>query len=328
MTYKTPPLGRIDNESNLDYHRTDEKYGCRILSNSRLQTFRERPLLYKKKYVTKEIVEEFEAEHFLVGHSSHVLVLEGEGKYNAEYVIAPAINKRTKAGKAEWDALVEDCAQRGVAILTAEQDATNQALKRSVDSNELAAKLLAESTPEISWRVNWNFFFTQVRTDGFIGSCSAGLAELLTDYGLNFSGNGVKPGDTIAIDFKTCATLTKDKHASFQRHIFDLGYCYQEQLYRQVVGEVLGKPVDHFLFISTEKSEPFETIVVNIPDEDKRLALEVLRLDLENLFNCYRRKNPWNLHRGVIEAGFTPWQTRELEQRLAGLGRYVERSAL
>lgn len=326
MSYKTPPLGRIDDESNLDYHRTDETYGCRVLSNSRLQTFRERPLLYKKKYVSKEIVEKFEAEHFLVGHSSHVLILEGEEKYLAEHLVAPAINKRTKAGKLEWEALLARCEDENLTLLTQEQDTTNRALKRSVDANELATKLLSESVPEVSFRVNWGYFFAQVRTDGFIESCSAQLAQNLTDWGLNYNGNGVNKGDSIILDYKTCATLSEQKHGCFQRHIYDLGYCYQEQLYRQIVSEVQGRPVNHFLFIASEKCEPFETVVINIPDEDKQLALQVLKVDLENLYNCYKGNRPWAMHQGVIQSGFNNWQRRELESRLVGLGQSIERN--
>ena len=80
-------------ETNAAYH------GNAAISHSKLETFRRRPALYYKRYITREITPEEPGAAFRLGSAVHCSVLE-PGEMPARYAIKPeGIDRRTKEGK-------------------------------------------------------------------------------------------------------------------------------------------------------------------------------------------------------------------------------------
>lgn len=258
-------------------------------SKSKLDAFLRQPLYAKRKYIDKTVEEQREEEHFLVGHASHTLILEGPEAYHDRYVVEPDFGDcRFKENKAKRDAWRADPANTSRTPLTLEQARLNNKLLASVQSHALARLLLADGTPEITWRAKLQHFDIQCRTDWFIPSVSEALANELRRFAIL-----VQPGDSIVVDFKTVASLDPNEFTNFERHFFSLGYYRQAPFYQGVISEVIRQnalPLREptlFLFIASEKAEPFETTVYNPTPSALSLGWNEVVDAMTRLKNCY-----------------------------------------
>ncbi len=322
-------LGIIRNESNDFYHAVE------AISNSKLAIFRKRKYLYYKKFVAKNLPEEFKKpDYFVFGGAAHCFILEGQDAFDRQYIVEPAeapskpakprheyvdqnkIAAATLAKLEYWEKFEIEAA--GLEIISQKQFRVMQYVKWAIDRHEVATALIAEIEPELTFRVNLGWRLAQVRVDGFIESCSAELAAYLNEAYREVLCKEVMPGDSIAIDLKTCATLTKDDSGSFHKHFGELGYYIQDQFYREVVSAVMGRPLDHFIFIVAEKQEPFEAAVISTDPADLELALSELKFDLEELRKCYKDKTWFSYPQEEIIAVSIPgWHRSRAEMRLS-----------
>jgi exodeoxyribonuclease VIII len=132
-------------ETNAQYH------GNPAVSHSKLEVFRRRPRLYQMRYVTKELPAPEPTAAFRIGSATHCAVLEPE-KFPLQYAQRPeGIDRRTKEGKAAWESFTQQHA--GKDFLDAEEWQQISAMMEAVRANPLASQLLAQGTPELSWRV-------------------------------------------------------------------------------------------------------------------------------------------------------------------------------
>lgn len=275
--------GVIHGESIADYHTN------LAWSKSKLDDFIRQPLYAKRKHIDKTVEEQKEEEHFLIGHSAHTLILEGAEAYHERYVIEPDFGDcRFKENKAKRDAWRADPANTSRALLTVDQARLNNKLLASVQSNALARLLLSQGKPEITWRAKLQHFDIQCRTDWFIDNVSQGLADELRRYSII-----VEPGASVVVDFKTAATLDESEFGNFERHFFEYGYYRQAPFYQGVIAEVIRqhslaiKEPNLFLFIATEKKEPFETNVFNPTPAALNLGWKEMVGALGRLKDCY-----------------------------------------
>jgi len=323
-----PLLGVIKDEPNQAYHDNE------AVSNSWMSLFRKRKYLFWKKYIKRNLPkEEKEKDYFTFGGAGHCLILEGQEEFEKRYMIEPvdAPKKPTKvqrdAAKPSalaierikfWENFKSIAQEHGKEILSQKQMRVLFYVNDSVEQNEIATALIAEIEPELTFRCNLGWTMLQVRLDGFIESCPAHLAEFLNEALANTSYyKKVEAGDTIAIDLKTCATLTAEDSGSYDKHVGEHGYYIQDRLYREVVERVTGKPLDHFFFIPTEKQEPFETDVRFTDPDDLALANEILFMDLTELKNCFRTKAWMSLNNGTIKSqSISSWHKSRAEMRI------------
>ena len=326
---ETPMLGVIKDEPNEIYH------GNKAISNSMLAYFRKRKYLFYKKFVTKTLIEEPKAkDYFTFGGAGHCLILEGQGEFEKRYMIEPvdapkkptkprheyksAIKPEAEARLVFWENFNSIAEEHGKEVLSQKQMRTLFYVNNSVEQSEIATALIAEIKPELTFRCDLGWTMLQVRLDGFIESCSAHLAEFLNESLANTSYyKKVEAGDTIAIDLKTCATLTAEDSGSYDKHVGEHGYYIQDRLYREVVERVTGKPLDHFFFIPVEKQEPFETDVRFTDPDDLALANEILFMDLTEMKNCFRTKAWMSLNNGTIKSqSISGWHKSRAEMRI------------
>jgi len=320
-----PQLGAILDEPNSVYHGHD------AISNSKLSVFRKRRYLYYRKYVKKDLFEEVDKEYFLIGQAAHTLILEGIDVFNETYKVAPEdapkrplkkreyyvgkIQANTEEALTFWEKFDYEC--EGFVVLTDKQWTGIKALKDSVFRNEVAEALLSEGVAEVSFRVDMGWTLAQVRADKYIHECSVSLAAYLNDaYPMDMLRH-VEEGDSIVTDLKSCATLTEDDRGSFQRGFGDHEYYVQDALYREVIGSVMHKPLDHFFFIAGEKQEPFESAVWCTETRDLDLAVDGLKYDLQALKNCHETKNWFSFPVDqVIPIGIPGWKRKKAEERI------------
>ena len=164
-----------------------------------------------------------------LGRMVHTMVLESVEEFNVQYVVAPVVDKRTKAGKAEWAEFVE-----GNTRIAITQDDLNKvnAIYEAVLSHPRAAELLSENVSEST--IIWEDPETGIL-------CKARPDAVPNDH--NF-----------LIDLKT----TRDASPQgFTRAIMNYGYYRQAAHYLNGMRVVSGLHYDSFIFIAVEKVEPY-----------------------------------------------------------------------
>lgn len=209
-----------------------EYRGHPALSRSELWQLSDSP--EKFKYSQTHKTEPTEAMMF--GSMVHKLVLEPDDLFT-EYVLAPDSDRRTKAGKAEWDEFLAEAGDRIVVSNRQLRPALSMvdALKRS----PLALKLLA-GPHEIP------FFWSDPET-GLVLKCRVdGLIEL--------------DGRITIIDYKTAVSAQTER---FSQEAIRYGYHFQAAFYGSGVRKDLELDYDpEFIFIVQEKKEPYSINVI------------------------------------------------------------------
>ena len=189
------------------------------LRRSNLWLFKKSPAHYK--YAVENPGEPTPA--LLFGTAAHMAILEPE-RFEQEYIVAPKIDRRTKAGKEEWARLMDS----GKSILSAEDAETIRAMKNAVMENELAASLI-EGEHEVP--VLW--------TDSVTGEVCKCKPDVI--------------GKDLIVDYKTTNSC-EDGH--FERSARDYGYQLQAAMYREGLLQTRYKEYG-FAFIAQEKKAPY-----------------------------------------------------------------------
>ena len=143
----------------------------------------------------------------LFGQVAHKLLLEPDD-FETDFAVAPLVDKRTKEGKAIWQAFVDDSAGKTVVdAATYEQAAEMTDIARA---NPLVAELLEGNHEE-------PFFWTDPDTGV---QCKARLDCWHRDE------NGVP----VIVDFKTAVDAS---YRAFQRDVQSYGYAFQAAMYSE-----------------------------------------------------------------------------------------------
>ena len=168
----------------------------------------------------------------VIGSATHTAVLE-PGLYPKEVAVMPQMDRRTKAGKAQY-ALFE--ANSKGKIIVSEYDHSNiQRMATSVRSHKTASRLLQNGIAESSvfWEDPAYGFLCAIRPDWY-------------------------PGNGIIVDLKTCEDASPE---GFQRAAFKFGYHIQAAWYLEGMGQATKKIHDKFIFICVEKKSPYAVAV-------------------------------------------------------------------
>ena len=222
-----------------EYHEAARR--GEFLSSHLLGYFRACPLLYKKK-ISGEI-EPLDTAAYQTGRAIHTLVLEGQGKFDEEYLVSGGpvnpktgepFGKLTKAYR-EWAA-----AQKRPVVST-EDYGFMLKLRTSVWLNPVANALLERGRAEGTVRCAVEGEPCQIRMDWF---------------NPDFCGN-----PTI-VDLKTCENLTYFEHDARK-----YGYPQQLAFYRRVFQEASGGVCPAVYIVAVEKREPFRCGVWHLTDE-------------------------------------------------------------
>jgi hypothetical protein len=172
--------------------------------------------------------------NMLIGSVVHVGVLE-PAVFDARVAVAPGLDKRTKAGKALWDAFQD--ANAGKLVLGAEDFDCARRCIDAVRAHPAAAQLLNGAHTEVS--AFW--------TDGKHKVPCKSRWDILNHNGIG--------------DLKTTQDASRD---AFSRSIATFGYDIQASLYLLGGEHLLHSTPEFFAFICVETAPPYAVAVYEL----------------------------------------------------------------
>lgn len=214
---------------------TEKEYRAHpAISRSELWRIRESP--EKFKYYRENPPEPTPALVF--GQLFHKMALQPEGVWD-EFAVVPNVDRRTKDGKAEYTAFLEDSADKTIVTVDMAQQAAEMCA--ALQANDFCRKLLsgAKEKPYF-WVDDLTNEECKCRTD-----CTVEI-------------NGMP----LVVDLKSTNDASNE---AFVRDAVRYGYDFQAAMYLEGVKAVTG--IEHgFVFIAMEKTEPYS---INIFQCDK-----------------------------------------------------------
>ena len=260
---------------NADYHRHS------AVSKSHLDQIAKSPLHYWARYLDPNRVTPEPTAAMAIGSAVHTHVLELD-QWDARYVTAPeGINRRTNAGKAEWEAF--EVASTGRTVLAKADAELVMRMGHSVFAHPAAAMLLAMPGKAET---------THMWTDQATGLRCKCRPDWLTDDG------------SLIVDLKT----TEDASPmGFRKSIANWRYHVQASWYLDGLEQATGKRPDQFIFICVEKKPPFACAVYAADAEMIQIGAEAAARDLDVLATC-RAAGAWPGYSDQVEMiSLPPW---------------------
>ena len=197
------------------------------------------------------------------GAACHKMILEPE-TFGDEYAIAPACDRRTKDGKALFEAFMRGNEDK--TIISAEDAKVMADMETALNRCSLAHSLIHEDG-----ETEVPFFWT----DGETGEkCKVKLDRLI---------NG-DDGRKYVVDYKTAACADTDR---FNGEIWKLGYYLQAAMYTEAVMTCLKldyRPT--FLFVVQEKKAPYSVNVIEVTEDVMNAGIAKFHELLEKLHEC------------------------------------------
>ncbi len=214
--------------SNEDYHNNPE---YQSLSKGGLSDLLKSPAHFRVNMTA----ENAPTPAMIFGSAFHSLILEPE---KGEVVVAPDINKRTKAGKEEWAEFQEENQNRIVISPTDHEEIMN--MKMSLEAHDTAYGILTKqghTEESVFWENPLHGFLCKCRPDKRVPSLSA------------------------LVDLKTCVDASPKE---FSRACANFGYDMQAAWYLHGINIAQDETkYTSFIFIAIEKKPPYAVAVYN-----------------------------------------------------------------
>ena len=261
--------------NNTDYH------AHAAVSKSHLDQVCRSPLHYWARYLDPNRVVPEPTPAMAIGSAVHTHVLELD-QWDARYVSAPdGIDRRTKAGKAEWEAFTTAATGR-IVLPKADADLVMR-MAHSVFTHPAAAMLLALPGKAET---------THMWTDAATGLQCKCRPDWLTDDG------------RLLVDLKT----TEDASPrGFSRSIVQWRYFLQASWYLDGIEQATGTRPEQFLFLCVEKKAPYAVAVYAADAEMIAAGAQTAARDLDVLATC-KVAGAWPGYSDQIETiSLPPW---------------------
>jgi exodeoxyribonuclease VIII len=185
-----------------------------------------------------------DTDDLTVGAYVHALCLDPDS-VDDNFLMVGEINRRTKEGKAEWDAVQSRAERTGARVLTADLREKGELMAHSVLNHPSATAILRAANER------------EVTVIGDIGGLPAkakidAIASVL---------NGDGSVDTVVIDIKT--TQSADPR-TFAADAAKFGYFHQAAWYTRLLRQH-RTCCEEFVIIAVEKNPPYLVAVFRIP---------------------------------------------------------------
>ena len=260
---------------NAEYHAHP------AVSKSHLDMVARSPLHYWARYLDPNRVAPEPTPAMTIGSALHTHVLELD-QWDANYVVMPeGIDRRTKAGKAEWESFCAAANGRQV-LVKAEADLIMK-MGEAVYGHPAAAALLAlPGMAETTWM--W-----RDESSGLQCKCRP---DWLTNDG------------SLVIDLKT----TEDASPrGFQKSVANFRYHVQAAWYLHGLEQATKRCPEQFVFIAVEKKPPFAVAVYAADADMIREGWRTAERDLEVLATC-KDMDRWPGYSEAVEPiSLPPW---------------------
>lgn len=203
----------------------------------------------------------------IFGAAAHKFILEGGEAFGREYAVAPQIDRRTKAGKEEWAAFVEESA--GLTVISDEDFQKIKDMKFALHNHPGAMALLSGEHEQ-------TFVWTDEETEE---RCKIRL-DCLTEH----------EGRPVIVDYKTVQSC---EDGAFERECRKYGYKIQAGMYTEGLAEATDYMTDAgFMFVCQEKAEPYAVRIYSCDpgfiEQGNRQFHELLRY-----FHQCKEANTW-----------------------------------
>ena len=182
----------------------------------------------------------------IYGAACHMFILEPD-EWSNFYSIAPNIDRRTKAGKEEWDQFV--AASEGRSIVTQDDFDTMHEMSLALMRNSIANQLIyGKGQTELP------FFWTDKDTGE---QCKVKLDRLV-----RLGRKGQRGQRFVVVDYKTAQSAQTDK---FCHTAVKLGYHLQAAMYTEGVMKCKRlKYRPDFIFVVQEKTPPYSVNIIYV----------------------------------------------------------------
>ena len=230
-----------------EYHR----HGS--VSKSQLDQFAKSPAHYLASLTTPRK----ETPAMRIGSIFHGMVLEPD---RVKIAVAPVCDKRTKEGKATWEAFCTENA--GAEIVTAEEGEMLNGMAESIRKHPAASALLSGAG------IAEGSCFWYDEQSGELCRCRPDFYR--RDLG-------------IIVDLKTTDDASPE---AFAKSIAKYGYHRQNSMYVDGVESSTGDIVKGFVFVVTEKSAPYCTAVYSLDTQGVELGRDQYKRLLLDLADC------------------------------------------
>lgn len=245
--------------SNEDYHASDgvSKSGLDLLSKS--------PLHYWAKYLDPKRKPQEPTPAMLLGTAIHTAVLEPE-RFAHEYAVAPAVDRRTKDGKATWEAFVAECEANGKSTISVGDLEVCNNIASVVRSHVTATELLGKGKAEVS-------MFWDDEDTGVLCKCRP---DWLAD-------------NDIVVDLKSTTDASPD---GFMKSAFNYRYWVQAAWYLDGIERATGHRPGAFVFVAFEKEPPYACGFYYATDEMIQAGRDEYRRLVDIYADCLKT-NSW-----------------------------------
>lgn len=221
------------------------------------------------------------------GSAFHCLVLEPD-EFDQRFVFAPKVDKRTNAGKAEWEKF---CAgvPKGATILE-EKHCDHLNYMRDAVMGHSAVRAILEADGENEQAVIWDEEISVPMDWTHRLRC-----KLKADIH--------RPSWSMLADLKTCACASLE---AFEKSIAEFAYHRQGAMYQDGYA-AHGVKIDHFAFICVEKAAPYGVAIYRLLGD----AIELGRMQNDKLkltyAACERNNNWWGYEQEFKDVSLPRW---------------------
>lgn len=242
---------------------TEQEYRAYpAISRSELWKMNESP----EKFLYAKANPEPPTPALLFGIAAHKMILEPDSFWN-DFVLAPDIDRRTKAGKEEYAAFLAQA--QGKQIINADQLETITGMSDAIKSNTVT-RMLLRGVHEIP------AFWTDEET-GEPCKCRFDCISTID-------------GQTVIVDYKTTSDASTD---AFTRSAVKYGYDLQAAMYSAGYAATNNGETPLFVFIAQEKEPPYSINVLVADEAFTAHGVEVYRHLLGMYHHCRETGNWW-----------------------------------
>jgi exodeoxyribonuclease VIII len=249
----------------MTYHTNTSR-----ISKSGLDLINRAPAHYYERYLNPKAAPQKETPALVIGSAVHCAVLEPE-EFGKRYAVGPRVDRRTKAGKEEWEAFLQT--SEGFIQLDSETATLCERIMEAVRRFPAAKYLLNAGKAEevIEW------------TDEAIEVDCKARPDWLTP-------------DNIIVDLKT----TEDASPrGFAQSVRKYRYDVQAAFYSDGLEAATGKACEGFFFIAVEKAPPFLCAVYYLGADDILEARQKYQKNLLTYRMC-KESGIWNGYSEIV----------------------------
>lgn len=260
--------------SNAAYHSSAG------ISKSGLDLIAKSPLHYWSAYLDPKRAPRVETPAMALGTAIHSAVLEPE-KFAIEFRAAPAVDKRTKAGKEIWEAFVAECEAEGARPISAGDLEICNSISEMVRHHPTAKELLGSGLPEVS-------MFWEDEPTGTLCKCRPDwVAE-----------------SNIIVDLKSTVDASPN---GFMRSAFSYRYWVQAAWYLDGIEKATGEKPEAFVFVAFEKEPPYAVGFYYATEDMIEAGRREYRRLLDIYSDCLQTSNWRGYSQELLPLDMPPW---------------------